>query len=77
MAAIAPNTAVSRQKIGNTDVTRVELYLDNALASSSTVSSPTFNPNTRTWGNGTRVLQILAYDAADNAGASLPVNVSK
>jgi thermitase len=76
-ARVARNQKVYTVTSDNTAVTRVELYLDNALAASSTVSSPTFSLNTRTWANGTHVLQILAYDAAGNAGASLPVNVSK
>jgi thermitase len=62
----------------NVGITRVELYLDAALsASSSTSSSPMFNLTTNKWAKGAHTLQVLAYDAAGNAGASALVNVSK
>src|SRR5437879_860700 len=54
----------------NVGVVRVELYADNALAASSTSSSPMFNLNTNQWTKGLHTLQILAYDAAGDAGAS-------
>jgi len=61
----------------NVGVVRVELYLDNALAASSTTSSPTFTLNTTKWSKGTHTLEALAYDAAGNAGASALDNVTK
>jgi thermitase len=61
----------------NVGVIRVELYVDNALAASSTSSSPTFNLNTNKWTKGSHTLQILAYDAAGNAGTSTAVTVYK
>ena len=79
----AEGTVVGRtQKIyavasDNIGVTRVELYLDGALAASSTSSLPMFNLNTKTWAKGAHTLQALAFDAAGNAGASAIVNVSK
>ena len=78
-----PGSIVKRsQKIctatsDNVGVVRVELYLDNALAASSTTSSPTFTLNTTKWSKGTHTLKALAYDAAGNAGASPLDNVTK
>lgn len=78
-----PGSIVKRsQKIytatsDNVGVVRVELYLDNALAASSTTSSPTFTLNTTKWSKGTHTLEALAYDAAGNAGASALDNVTK
>src|SRR5262249_23096768 len=61
----------------NVGVVRVELYVDNAFAASSTTSSPTFTLNTTKWSKGTHTLEALAYDAAGNAGASALDNVTK
>jgi subtilisin family serine protease len=61
----------------NVGVVRVELYVDNALAASSTTSSPTFTLNTTKWSKGTHTLEALAYDVAGNAGASPLDNVIK
>jgi thermitase len=61
----------------NVGVTRVELYLDGALATSSTSSAPMFNLNTKTWAKGAHTLQSLAFDAAGNAGASALLSVTK
>jgi len=61
----------------NVGVVRVELYVDNALAASSATSSPTFALNTNKWQKGTHTLEVLAYDAAGNAGASPLDNVTK
>jgi thermitase len=78
-----PGSIVKRsQKIytatsDNVGVVRVELYVDNALAASSTTSSPTFTLNTTKWSKGTHTLEALAYDAAGNAGASALDNVTK
>jgi len=68
---------VSTSTSDNVGVVRVELYLDSALAVSSTTSSPQFNLSTAKWLKGTHTLQILAYDAAGNAGASPLDNVTK
>jgi hypothetical protein len=61
----------------NVGVTRVELYIDGAFAASSTAASPTFNTNTSKWAAGGHTLQLIAYDAAGNAGASPRVSVTK
>jgi hypothetical protein len=68
---------VSTSTSDNVGVVRVELYLDSALAASSTTSSPQFSLSTAKWQRGTHTLQVLAYDAAGNAGASALDNVTK
>ena len=68
---------VSTSTSDNVGVVRVELYLDSTLAVSSTTSSPQFNLSTAKWLRGTHTLQVLAYDAAGNAGSSAVVSVSK
>jgi hypothetical protein len=44
---------------------------------SSTTSSPQFNLNTTKWLKGTHTLEVIAYDAAGNAGASPVINLTK
>lgn len=76
-------TVVSRtlkvytQTTDNVGVARVELYADGAIAATSTATSPTFSLNTGKWTKGTHTLQVIAYDAAGNAGASAGVAVAK
>jgi thermitase len=68
---------VSTSTSDNVGVVRVELYLDSALAASSTNPSAQFTLSTTKWQRGTHTLQVLAYDAAGNAGASPLDNVIK
>ena len=74
---VGRNQKIYTATTDNVGVVRVELYVDQALVSSSTSSSPMFNLNTRTWAKGSHTLQLLAFDAAGNAGASAAVNVTK
>ena len=68
---------VSTSTSDNVGVVRVELYVDSALAASSTNPSAQFTVNTTKWQRGTHTLEVLAYDAAGNAGASPLDNVTK
>jgi subtilisin family serine protease len=61
----------------NVGVVRVELYLDQVLNATSSNSSPMFSLNTSKWSKGVHTLQLLAYDAAGNAGSSAVVNITK
>ena len=54
----------------NVAVSRVELYVDGRLTSSSTSSNPTFSVNTKSLGSGSHSLQSKAYDPAGNVGIS-------
>jgi hypothetical protein len=74
---VARNLKVYTQTTDNIGVVRVELYVDAAIAASSTASSPVFSLNTGKWIKGTHNLQVIAYDAAGNAGASTVVAVTK
>jgi hypothetical protein len=47
------------------------------LNATSSNSSPMFNLNTSKWSKGVHTLQLLAYDAAGNAGSSAMVNITK
>ena len=58
----------------NVGVTRVELYVNGALAGSSTTGS--FSWNTTTYSNGSYTLLARAYDAAGNIGTSATINVT-
>jgi thermitase len=80
-APLAGNTVTSTIPVkvsasDNVGVTKVELYLDGALAASSTSASPSFSWNTTTSTNGSHVLKAKAYDAAGNVGSSLAVTVT-
>jgi thermitase len=61
----------------NTAVVRVELYIDQKFAASSTTANPVFSVNTGKWARGQHAVSAVAFDAAGNAGASVPVTVVK
>ncbi|MBA3650142.1 MAG: Ig-like domain-containing protein [Chthoniobacterales bacterium] len=60
----------------NVGVTKVELYLDNALSNVTTLLPASFTWDTIASTNGTHILHATAYDSAGNAGASADVNVN-
>ena len=69
--------AVSGTASDNVGVTKVELYVDGTLYTSTTASSFNFSWNSTTKTNGSHTLMVKAYDAAGNTGsASVSVNVS-
>src|SRR5262249_53426349 len=69
--------AVSGTASDNVGVTKVELYVDGVLYTSTTVSAFSFSWNSTTKANGSHTLMVKAYDAANNTGsASVSVNVS-
>ena len=57
-------------------VTKVECYINGALAGSSAIAPATFPWDTAAYANGSYTLQARAYDAAGNVGASATVSVS-
>ncbi|HKQ48942.1 MAG TPA: S8 family serine peptidase [Phycisphaerae bacterium] len=59
----------------NVSVTRVELYVDGVLKSTSTVAPFTTAWNTRSMPSGAHFVQCRAYDAAGNVGLSAPITV--
>jgi subtilisin family serine protease len=75
--SVPRNLKVSTSTTDNVRVVRVELYFDGSLAASSSTSSATFSLSTGKWARGSHTLQLLAYDAAGNAGSSAKVAISK
>jgi hypothetical protein len=71
------NVSVSVSASDNVRVTRVELYVDGYLATSSTSAPFNMSWNGKKSGSGAHTLQCKAYDAAGNAGVSQIVTVFK
>jgi hypothetical protein len=76
-ATIGRTVSVSVNASDNVGVTRVELYVDGAIKSTSTVSPFSTSWNTRKAASGAHTLQTKAYDAAENVGLSAAVIVYK
>ena len=68
---------VNTQTTDNVGVVRVELYRNGYFTASSTTPSAVFSLNTTKWIQGAHLLQVMAYDAAGNAGVSAVVSVTK
>jgi hypothetical protein len=72
-------TAVTTVQVSATDnigVSRVELYLDNALLGTDTSAPYSFNWNTDASSEGAHTLQAKAYDSSNNAGTSAAITVN-
>lgn len=61
----------------NVGVTKVELYIDGKLFGTSTTATTSFSWNIGRVSAGAHTLQVYAFDAAGNIGASNPVTVYK
>ena len=58
-------------------ISKVELYVDNALKSSTTAAAFSFSWNSTTVGNGSHTILVKAYDPSNNIGsASVSLNVN-
>ena len=75
--SVGRSLKVNTQTTDNVGVVRVELYRNGYFTASSTTPSAVFSLNTTKWVSGAHQLQVLAYDAAGNAGASAVVAVTK
>ncbi|MGB2714071.1 MAG: Ig-like domain-containing protein, partial [Vicinamibacterales bacterium] len=75
-ATVSGPTSVTATASDNVGVTRVELWVDGALALTDTSSPYTFSWNTTTVSNGSHSLQSRAYDAAGLTGSSSTVLVT-
>jgi len=73
---VSGSVTISASASDNVGVTRVELWLDGALASADTASPYSFTWNTTATANGSHALQTKAYDAAGNLGTSSIVTVT-
>lgn len=61
----------------NVAVTKVEMYLDGKLHSSSTSQNPTFTISRNSLRTGSHVVQLKIYDAAGNVGTSASAGFNK
>ncbi|MBJ6723707.1 S8 family serine peptidase [Geomesophilobacter sediminis] len=69
------STVVKSSSSDNVGVTRMELYIDGVLKSTSTSNALNYNWNLQKVATGPHTLQIIAYDAAGNQGStSIAVN---
>jgi hypothetical protein len=75
-ATVSGTTNVTASATDNVGVTKVEFWLDGALASTDTTSPYEWSWNTTTASSGSHSLVSKAYDAAGNIGTSSAVNVT-
>jgi subtilisin family serine protease len=73
---LGSKTTVSATASDNKAVTRMELYIDGSLKTSTTSGSLSWNWNTSKVATGTHTILVKAFDAAGNAGTA-SVSVSK
>lgn len=76
-ATVSGTTTVSATASDNVGVTKMEIYIDGALATSNTNStSLLYSWNTTAAANGSHTIQSKAYDAANNVGSSSTISVT-
>ncbi len=76
-ATVASTVSISASATDNISVTKMELYIDNALITQNIQKTSITNKwNTRKYSNGPHTILVKAYDAAGNVGQS-SVTVTK
>jgi M6 family metalloprotease-like protein len=75
-ATVSGVTSVSASASDNTGVTRVDFYLDGALAASDSTAPYSWSWDTTGSANGSHSLTSTAFDAAGNSGSSSTVSVT-
>jgi hypothetical protein len=75
-ATVSGTTVVTASASDDVGVSRVEFYLDSALAATDTTSPYQWSWDTNTAANGAHTLTSKAYDAANNIGTSAAVSVT-
>jgi Bacterial Ig domain len=75
-ATVSGTVSVTASASDNVGVTRVEIYVDSALAATLTSSPYAWSWNTTTAANGAHAIVSKAYDAAGNVGTSATVTVT-
>lgn len=75
-AALSGTVAITASAADNFVVSRVELYKNGMLLSTSSTPQLSYSWNTKSEPNGTYVLVLKAYDAAENVGQSETVAVT-
>ena len=75
-AIVSGTIPINANASDNVGVTNVEFYVDNNLIENDTDAPYSINWNTSTVTDGSHSLTTKAYDAANNVGTSVAVNVS-
>ena len=75
-ATVSGSVNIAASASDNVGVTRVELWLDGALAATDTSAPYSFTWNTTASANASHTLQAKSYDAAGNVGLSAVVTVT-
>nr|WP_244238322.1 PHB depolymerase family esterase [Corallococcus terminator] len=75
-STVSGTVQVTATASDNVGVTRVEFFIDNALAGSDPTAPYAFTWNSATATNGSHVLVARAYDAAGNSATSSTVTVT-
>lgn len=75
-ATVSGTTNVTASASDNVGVTKVEFYVDGALASTDTSAPYSFSWNTTAAADGSHSLSSKAYDGAGNVGTSASVSVT-
>lgn len=75
-ATVSGTTNVTANASDNVGVSKVEFWLDGALASTDTLSPYAWSWNTTTATNASHTLVSKAYDAANNVGTSSTITVT-
>ena len=76
-ATVSNSVTITATASDNVGVVKMELYIDGTLTTSNTNStSLSFSWNTNSVANGSHLLVVKAYDAANNVGTSPTVTVT-
>jgi Bacterial Ig domain len=75
-ATVSGTVTITASASDNVGVTKVEIYIDSALATTLTTSPYNFSWNTTTVANGSHSIFSKAYDAAGNVGTSATITVT-
>ncbi|HMC67541.1 MAG TPA: Ig-like domain-containing protein, partial [Mycobacteriales bacterium] len=75
-ATVVGTVSINATASDNVGVTKVEFYIDGALASTDTTSPYSYSWDSTSVANGSHSLTAKAYDAALNVGTSAAVNVT-
>jgi chitinase len=75
-ATVSGTTTVTASASDNAGVSRVEFFVDGALAATDSSAPYSFSWNTTAVSDGSHALSSTAYDAAGNSGSSASVSVT-
>lgn len=75
-ASVSGLVAVDATALDNIGVSRVELRVDGSAVATDSGSPYQFSWDSTRVGNGSHTLQVVAYDAAGNSGASARITVT-